>query len=155
MWWRRLRYVLLLLALCTIATCPAAKRACVARTRSQEAHELLAYLADRVASSLTEKGRVPELATGPTPATRCCEQGGTCAAEATQWQTPGWRALAFSVDDDHRFVYEYSPDPSGHAAVVRATGDVACSGTTSVFEIEIRLGQHGIERKTSRKLTHP
>ena len=46
MWWRRLRYLLLLVALCAIATCPAARRACLARTRAAEADQLLGYLAD-------------------------------------------------------------------------------------------------------------
>ncbi|MDQ3371084.1 MAG: hypothetical protein M3680_37170, partial [Myxococcota bacterium] len=62
MWWRRLRYVLLLVSLCAIATCPTAKRSCTARTRAQEADDLLAYLADRVAATIAATGRVPPAA---------------------------------------------------------------------------------------------
>ena len=67
MWWRRLRYVLLLIALCAIATCPAAKRSCTARTRSAEADQLLGYLADRVAAlpnltvALSRRGVAPRV----------------------------------------------------------------------------------------------
>src|SRR5438477_179622 len=50
MWWRRLRYVLLLTALCAIATYPVARRSCIAKTRAAEADELLGYLVDRVAA---------------------------------------------------------------------------------------------------------
>ncbi|HET7505356.1 MAG TPA: hypothetical protein VFK02_30260, partial [Kofleriaceae bacterium] len=66
MWWRRLRYLLLLVALCAIATCPAAKRSCTARTRAVEADQLLGYLADRVAAEVAATGRVPPSPAGPT-----------------------------------------------------------------------------------------
>ena len=90
MWWRRLRYVLLLVALCAIATCPTAKRSCTAKTRTAEADTLLGYLADRVAAHVAAEGRVPPTAAGPTPQPGCCEQGGTCGPDATVWAQPGW-----------------------------------------------------------------
>src|SRR5688572_17346491 len=104
--WRRLRYLLLLVALCAIATCPAAKRSCTARTRAAEADELLGYLADRVARHVETTGRVPGIAAGPSPETPCCDHGGTCGPDPAPWTAEGWRALGFSIDGDHRFAYQ-------------------------------------------------
>src|SRR5262245_17981454 len=120
MWWRRVRYVLLLVALCAIATCPAAKRACTVRTRAAEADALLGYLVERVAAEVAASARVPATAAGPTPQPGCCERGGTCGADAATWAAPGWRGLGFSVDGAHRYTYQYAPDPGGLSATLRA-----------------------------------
>jgi len=151
MWWRRLRYVLLLIALCAIATCPAAKRSCTAKIRAAEADELLGYLADRVAAHVQATGRVPPTAAGLTPAIACCEQGGTCRVDAAAWSAPGWRELGFSVDGEHRFAYQYAPDPGGLSATLRATGDVACDGTPRVVEVVLTVVGGQLSRAWSRK----
>lgn len=151
MWWRRLRYVLLLVALCAIATCPTAKRSCQAKNRAQEAEDILAYLADRVAASLAATGNVPPTAAGPTPLPDCCEQGGVCAKDTSRWLTPGWQALQFSIDDEHRYTYSYIPDPSGKAAVVRAVGDLDCDDVSSLYEIRVESAGNGVRRKWTRK----
>jgi hypothetical protein len=151
MWWRRVRYVLLLAALCAIATCPTAKRSCTAKTRAQEANDLLDYLGDRVAARIAATGRVPPIAAGPTPLPACCEQGGTCSQDATAWATPGWQALAFSIDDDYRYTYTYIPDPGGRSAIVRAVGDLDCNGETSLYELELRIESDGVKRTWTRK----
>ena len=151
MWWRRLRYVLLLIGLCAIATCPAAKRSCTAKNRAQEAEELVEYLADRVGVGIAVTGRVPAVAAGPTPVPACCDQGGTCAADPAIWAVPGWQALAFSIDDDYRYTYSYVPDPGGRSAIVRAVGDVDCDGESSLYEVEIRIDGGGVKRTWTRK----
>lgn len=151
MWWRRLRYILLLVTLCAIATCPAAKRSCTAKARAVEAEQLVDYLTERVTASITSAGRVPAEPAGPTPAVSCCDQGGTCTADAALWDTPAWKALAFSVDNEHRFTYAYVPDPSGRSAIVRAIGDLDCDGVASTYEVEIAIGASGIETKHARK----
>jgi len=151
MWWRRLRYMLLLIGLCAIATCPAAKRSCTAKTHAQEAEELLEYLADRVGAGIAATGRVPAVAAGPTPLPACCEQGGTCDADPALWAVPGWQALGFSIDDEYRYTYSYVPDPGGRSAIVRAVGDVDCDGETSLYEVEIRIDGGGVKRTWTRK----
>jgi hypothetical protein len=140
MWWRRLRYVLLLVALCAIATCPAAKRSCTAKTQAQEADDILEYLANRVASYYIEHGHLPPTPAGPTPTpAACCEQGGACSPDATLWSTPGWRDLAFSVDGTFRYSYQYLPDASGTSAIVRATGDLDCDDKRSEYMIRLKV----------------
>lgn len=151
MWWRRLRYVLLLIALCAIATCPAAKRSCTARTRAAEADELLGYLADRVAAHVATTGRVPPTAAGPTPVPACCEQGGTCGPDPAVWAQPGWRELGFSIDGSHRYAYQYAPDPSGLSATLRAVGDVACEGHASAVELKLTVTGGKVSRAWSHK----
>ena len=151
MWWRRLRYALLLIALCAIATCPAAKRSCTARTRAAEADQLLGYLADRVAAQVAATGRVPPTAAGPTPDPGCCERGGTGPADAALWAAPGWRELGFSIDGEHRFSYQYAPDASGLAATLRATGDVACDGNVRSVELKLTVAGGQILRVWSHR----
>lgn len=151
MWWRRLRYVLLLTALCAIGTCPAAKRACTTRTRAAEAEALLDYLADRVTAHAASTGRVPATPAGPTPQPGCCAQGGVCAPDAALWATPGWRELGFTIDGPYRYSYQYVPDPSGLSATLRAAGDPACDGTESVLELELAIARGTVSRVWARK----
>jgi hypothetical protein len=151
MWWRRLRYLLLLIALCAIATCPAAKRSCAAKARQAEADQLLSYLADRVAAHSAATGRVPPTAAGPTPQPACCEQGGTCLPDAAVWAQPGWRELGFSIDGAYRYTYQYVPDPGGLSATLRAVGDVACDGKTSTVEVKLTIAGGKVSRVWSHK----
>jgi hypothetical protein len=146
-----MRFALALLALCAIATCPTAKRSCTARNEAREADQLLDYLADRVAAIVATTGKVPPTPAGPTPRPSCCEQGGTCSADAALWNTPGWRALGFSIDGEFRFTYEYVPDPSGESAVVRATGDLDCNSTTSLYEVRLVVHGNAVERTWTKK----
>jgi hypothetical protein len=137
MWWRRLRWLALLIAISAVATCPIGWRACRSHRRMREADQLVRYLGDRVGQHFAERKTFPPTAAGPTPAIgACCEAGGTCAVAAAPWQTPGWRALGFSIDDPHRFSYSYTP--SGDSAVLRAVGDADCDGTPTVIELVLK-----------------
>ena len=153
MWWRRLRYVVLLAALCAIATCPSAKRACTANARAQEADEMLAYLAGRVDLVFAATGKLPPLAAEPTPVTSCCESSeGTCAADPTLWAAPGWSALGFSIDDDFRYTYSYTPDPGGKFATLRAVGDLDCDDVKSQYEVKLMISGPILLRSWTRTL---
>jgi hypothetical protein len=151
MWGRRLRWILTLLALCAIATCPAAKRSCTAENRSREADNLLDVLAERVATSVATTGKVPPTPAGPTPQTSCCDQGGTCKADASAWAAAGWRELQFSVDGDHRYTYQYVPDASGQSAILRATGDLDCDEVPSLYELKLTVKGTSVVRAWHRK----
>jgi hypothetical protein len=155
MWGRRLRYVLTLTALCAIATCPAAKRSCTAKNRSREAENLLSVLADRVATVVATTGKVPPTPAGPTPQTACCEQqddkSDACKANPSDWAAPGWRALNFSVDGDHRYVYQYLPDASGQSALLRATGDLDCDDVSATYELKLTVKGTSIVRAWLRR----
>ena len=151
MWWRRVRYLLLLTALCAIATCPSAKRACTANTQAQEAEDMLGYLADQAALAHAANGKLPATPAGPTPALPCCDQGGACAPDPALWSDPAWRALAFSIDDEHRYAYQYVPDATGTSAVLRATGDLDCDGQPALFEVKLEIKNGVLVRTWSRK----
>jgi len=150
MWWRRLRYLILLATLCSIATCPSAKRACTANTRAQEAEDLLSYLADKVSTTYASTGRLPPTAAGPTPVTSCCEQGGTCEPDPTLWATAGWRELGFSIDDAYRYTYSYAPDPGGTSATLRAVGDLDCDDLRSLREVKLSIVSGKVVRAWTR-----
>jgi len=150
-WLRRFRYVLLLVALCSIATCPAAKRACDANTQMQEAEDLVGYLTDRVAVVFAATGKLPPMPAGPTPVPSCCDQGGTCPEDPAIWNTPGWRELGFSIDGTYRYTYAYVPDPSGTSATVRAIGDLDCDQQTSLYEVKLTVEGGKLSRAWTRK----
>jgi hypothetical protein len=150
MWWRRLRWFLTLAALCAIATCPAAKRSCTAKNRSREADELVTTIADRVAHTVAVTGKLPLVPAGPSPVPSCCEQGGVCKADFAVWNTQGWRDLGFSVDGAYRYTYQYIPDPSGKAAVIRATGDLDCDGVSSLYELKLTVVGTLVHRRWRR-----
>ena len=150
MWGRRLRWILTLMALCAIATCPAAKRSCTAKNRSREAENLLNVLAERVATVVATTGKVPPTPAGPTPATSCCDQGGACKADASAWSA-GWRELQFSVDGEHRYTYQYVPDASGQSAILRATGDLDCDEDPSLYELKLTVKGTSVVRTWLRK----
>jgi hypothetical protein len=159
-WWHRLRYALLLIGLCAIATCPAAKRACTTGQRDAEADALLGYLVGRVAAHAAATGRVPPSPAGPTPARGCCDQDGPggqtgetgeCAPDAATWTAAGWRELAFSIDGPYRYAYQYVPDPGGRSAVLRAVGDVDCDGAASTLEVKLTVVGRAVMQAWSRK----
>ncbi len=149
--WRRVRYVLLLVALSALATCPAAYRSCTAKRHAREAEALLDTIADRVAATVVATGKVPPLPAGPTPLPSCCDRGGTCEPDDTTWTAPGWRALGFTIDGDYRYTYQYVPDPSGTSAIVRATADLECDGTPSQFELRLVVAGASLERTWTKK----
>ena len=148
---RKLRWVLLLIALCAIATCPAAKRSCTAKNRSREAENLLGAIADQVATAVAVTGKVPPTPAGPTPQPTCCEQGGECHADATTWSAQGWRELQFSIDGTYRYTYQYVPDPNGQGALVRAVGDLDCNGNTSLYELRLTVKGTSVQRSWHRE----
>lgn len=148
--WRRVRYAMLLVGLCAIATCPAANRSCTARARAREADQLTEYLADRVERALAD-GHLPAAA-GPTPVPACCDRDdGICEPDPTAWATPQWQALGFSIDGPHRFTYSYTPSADGRSAVVRAVGDTDCNGEQASYEIELTATANGIVRTQSHR----
>jgi hypothetical protein len=149
--WRRVRYVLALLALCAIATCPAAKRACTAKIRAREAQELIGVIANKVEQHVAVTGRVPGTAAPLTPQLACCEQGGQCQPDPATWAAPGWKELEFSIDDPYRYAYEYAPDPSGQSATVRAIGNLDCDSALSTYELRLTVKGTAVERSWSRQ----
>ncbi len=136
--WRRVRYLLLLVTLCGLATCPAAVRHHRARERSAEAPRVLRSMVDGVRAVWKERGRFPQAAVGPTPAIgACCAQGGQCAAEPGAWADSAWQLLHFSVDGPHRYAYQYALDDGGQVAVLRALGDLDCDGVVGSHEVRL------------------
>ncbi len=136
--WRRIRYVLVLIALCSIATCPAAHRSCRAKLRAREAPLLADSLAAELSRLVAAGAPLPQTTAGPVPAAGvCCEQGGQCSPDAARWQGEPWRSLRFSMDEPHRYSVEYAPVPGG--ALVRVSGDVDCDGVIGSIELRAKV----------------
>ncbi len=80
----------------------------------------------------------PEPSAGPTPPVgSCCKggEGGECAPSMALWSDEPWNALKFSMDDPHRYSYEYKVDNAGKTFTVSAYGDLDCDGTFSTFSM--------------------
>ena len=157
-WGRRARYLATLIGLCAVATCPGARAQCVARQRTREARELSDYIVDRLREQIERGATLPRGAAGPTPpAGACCDTGGECAVELAHWQTPAWQALAFTIDDPHRYSYQYIPDPDGQGATIRAIGDLDCDTTKSIYDTHVEVTGQGDEKTltVTRSATAP
>ena len=112
------------------------------RAKSTEARVNLKKLYD---GAFAQYGHAHELpaSTGVTPPLGSCCKGkdGLCAPEAARWQTPAWKALRFSLDDPHRYSYEFKSDKSSFVA--RAFGDLNCDGVYSTFEMKGNIAADG------------
>lgn len=136
--WRRVRWVLGFVALCTLATCPAAIGRCRVEETLAEAPSLLRYLADQVRAYVAEHGALPAITAGPTPPVgTCCSNGDTCPVDRDRWLDPSWRAIGFSIDGRHRYSYQIARD--GDALILRAIGDLDCDGVLSTLELRLTL----------------
>ena len=98
---------------------------------------------------------MPPTAAELAPAVGCCEQGGQCQPDPAAWAAPGWRELAFTIDDPHRFRYAYLPDPSGLGATVRAIGDLACDGAPLQIELKLTVVGGKLVRARTRGAPPP
>lgn len=147
--WRRVRWVLALCALCTLATCPAAIRRCSIEQTAEEAPALLRYQIAQVRAYVTANGKLPDLTVGPTPPIgTCCASGNTCAPDPTRWNDPAWRTLGFSIDGRHRFSYQLTR--AGSALLLRATGDQDCDGVVATFEVTLTLDGGALQETWTR-----
>lgn len=136
--WRRVRWVVAFVALCTLATCPAALQRCRVEDSAREAPTLLGYLVAQVRAYVTEHGELPEASVGPTPPVgTCCATHHRCSPDPELWRDPTWRALRFSIDGPHRFSYQV--ERQGPALILRAIGDQDCDQVRATYEVTLTL----------------
>jgi type II secretory pathway pseudopilin PulG len=106
------------------------------KSESTEARMMLMRMYSGATEHAMDAGAVPAASAGPTPPLgTCCQQGGTCQPNPAWWADEPWRSLKFSVDDPHRYSYEYKADGSGGFTVL-AHGDLDCDGTYSTFSMK-------------------
>ena len=96
------------------------------------------YLEEQVVpGSFTQLPRqFPGTSVGPTPPLgTCCEQGGKCSPNAAQWSDPAWRALQFSIGNEHYYSYEYRATDPESSFEIYAYGDLNCNGDYSTYRL--------------------
>lgn len=86
-----------------------------------------------------------------TPAVGCCLAGGQrCAPEQTQWNTPTWIALQFSLDDPHYYQYEFTSAGTSVDSTFTAWayGDLDCDTNLSTFNLhgQISAGSGEVQK---------
>ncbi len=85
-----------------------------------------------------ENGKLPAFDQPLTPAEPCCTQAnGKCAPSADDWSAPAWRAIDFSVDENHLFQYSYQSD--GDTLEATAVGDPGCNGHDVTYHLHMRV----------------
>ena len=95
------------------------------------------YVDAAVPGSIEVSPQFPEPSAGPTPPLgSCCKgEGGRCAPDSALWDRDPWRELEFSMDDPHRYSYQYKVDNAHKRITVSAYGDLDCDGTYSTFSM--------------------
>ena len=105
--------------------------------KSSEAELQLAKIRTNAKTAYSVDSTVPAVTAPVTPGTTCCTQdaGGKkkCLVDATNWQTPAWRALDFQMDEQFYFQYQYTGAAAAYTAV--ATGDLDCDGTPIAYTL--------------------
>lgn len=110
----------------------------IARSKTTEAVMGLKKIHDG-ARSYYEEGpkKFPPSAPMTPAAGSCCGQpGDRCAPNPQAWAGEGWSALKFSMDEPHRYSYEFISVGEGATATftARAVGDLDCDGVYSTYE---------------------
>jgi prepilin-type N-terminal cleavage/methylation domain-containing protein len=75
-------------------------------------------------------------AAAPTPSgVGCCYAASNnhCPVSTAAWNTPGWRALDFQIDEPNLFFYVYTPGTTTFVAT--AQGDLDCDGTPIIYTL--------------------
>jgi hypothetical protein len=77
-----------------------------------------------------------------TPPEDCCKgPNHKCPISEAAWSADVWKALEFSVDQEHMFRYSYESD--GKTATATAVGDLDCDGTSITYKLEMSGGPDG------------
>ena len=110
------------------------------RSRNTEAQLQLNKIGKRASEEYHTNSIFPMAAAALTPTASCCTQnaGGKrrCAVSATDWNTPEWTALDFSLSKEFLFQYSYTPSGGGAAYQALAIGDLDCDGTAITFQLD-------------------
>ena len=95
------------------------------------------------------------LSTTPSNNSCCGSAGDKCSPNPTLWDSNGWNALKFSMDDPHYYFYYYTSTGTDTTAyfTARASGNLDCDSHFATFEMVGRAtgdrsvtGQAGIYR---------
>jgi hypothetical protein len=115
----------------------------MAVTRKTEAMIQLDKIGKRATLEFMVNAEFPRQAAPLTPAVDCCSQNARgkrkCAVVPSDWNTPEWRALDFSMDREFYYQYSYEPLNDGTEFVARAVGDRDCDGTKVTFELRGKI----------------
>jgi len=68
--------------------------------------------------------------------------GKRVAPNPRSYSHPSWQDIGFSIDHPTFYAYDFVTAKDGRSAVVRARGDIDGDGTTSLFELDVRLDAH-------------
>lgn len=89
-----------------------------------------------------ENGQLPAVYASPTPSRACCSfPDHECPAKSSDWQTPAWQTLGFSIDDAH--YYQYSVHSDGKTLDAEAIGNLDCGGEPSTFTLHMAVDASG------------
>jgi prepilin-type N-terminal cleavage/methylation domain-containing protein len=110
------------------------------KAKKSEAYVQLEKLKKGAIGEYTSNSSFPQVPAATTPTQSCCLQdaGGKkkCNVVDTDWATPEWRALEFSLTEPFYFQYKYDAVNSGAGFTATAVGDTDCDQTTVTFTLK-------------------
>ena len=109
------------------------------KAKRSEAYVQLEKLKKGAIGEYVKNSAFPQQTATATPVITCCAQNfgskKKCEPIASEWETAGWRALEFSLNEPFFFQYAYLPTSAGAAFTATAVGDTDCDGTPVTFTL--------------------
>lgn len=106
------------------------------KAKKTEALIQLETIGKNAAMQFGPHGGYPATAAPLTPAVDCCTQNvgnkRKCAVVGTDWDTPEWNALSFTLSKEFYFQYSYTPSGSNQFTAL-AIGNMNCDPTVVTY----------------------
>jgi hypothetical protein len=107
----------------------------------QSVFEIARALADYVARAPRRPVRFP--ASAPLVPSDI-PYGKPVVVNSSSFSHPSWQAIGFSFEGPAYYAYDFVTADDGKSVVARARGDIDGDGTTSLFELDVRLDARGV-----------
>jgi prepilin-type N-terminal cleavage/methylation domain-containing protein len=106
------------------------------KAKKTEAVIQLGHIGARASERFAIDGAYPNVTAPLTPASDCCTQNvdnkRKCAVVGTDWDTPEWKTLNFSLTKDFQFQYSYTPTGTSQFTAL-AIGNTNCDKTMVTY----------------------
>ena len=117
--------------------------------KGTEASLQLNNMAKKIETFHVEKARLPVSAATPTPAGAgaCASSTGKIAKiKASDWDAQaGWKEMAFHIDQDSLFQYDWTQTGPTTSGVGHAVGDLDCDGTLMTASLVITILEGNVQ----------
>ncbi|MDX2092403.1 MAG: type II secretion system protein [Kofleriaceae bacterium] len=108
------------------------------KSKTTESELQLKKIGTNAKTAYINASSYPQVTNVATPTVNCCTQNFNkqkkCEAKATDWNTSGWLAIDFAVEEAHFFQYTYASTASD-SFTATAVGDLDCDNTSISYTL--------------------